>query len=206
MTGKPMPQQVPVLDLQRIGSDRERLVSEVGAAYREFGFCGFVNHGISDQVIENAYAAFRQFFSLPTEVKLRYRSSAGGQRGYTPFGVEQARDQQVPDLKEFWHTGREMGVDNPWPDILQPNPWPTEVPGFETHAYALYRSLDALGWQILSIIALALGLQQDWFAAHVERGNSILRAIHYPPIADKETPAVRAATHEYQPDHIVDWF
>jgi len=157
VTGKPMPQQVPVLDLQRFDSDRERLVSEVGAAYREFGFCGFVNHGISDQVIENAYAAFRQFFSLPAEVKLRYRSSAGGQRGYTPFGVEQARDQQVPDLKEFWHTGREMGVDNPWPDILQPNPWPTEVPGFETHAYALYRSLDALGWQYSASLRWRLG-------------------------------------------------
>ncbi len=32
--------------------------------------------------------------------------------------------------------------------------------------------------------------------ANVDRGNSVLRAIHYPPIADKETPAVRAATHE----------
>ncbi len=196
MTGSPVPQQVPVLDLERFASDREQLVSEVGAAYREFGFCGFVNHGISNQVIDNAYAVFRQFFALPGEVKLRYRSVAGGQRGYTPFGVEQARDQQIPDLKEFWHTGREMGVDNPWPDILQSNPWPAEISGFETHAYALYQSLDELGRKILGIIALALGLQQNWFAANVDRGNSILRAIHYPPIADKETPAVRAATHE----------
>ncbi len=163
LTGSPVPQQVPVLDLERFASDRERLVSEVGAAYREFGFCGFVNHGISGQVIDNAYAVFRQFFALPARVKLRYRSGVGGQRGYTPFGVEQARDQQIPDLKEFWHTGREMGADNPWPDILQSNPWPAEIPGFETHAYALYRSLDALGRQILEIIALALGLEQDWF-------------------------------------------
>jgi isopenicillin N synthase-like dioxygenase len=196
LKGSPVPQQVPVLDLERFASDREQLVSEVGAAYREFGFCGFVNHGITDQVIDNAYAVFRQFFALPREVKLRYRSRSGGQRGYTPFGVEQARDQQIPDLKEFWHTGREMEVDNPWPDILQPNPWPAEIPGFETHAYALYQSLDELGRKILGIIALALGLQQDWFVANVDRGNSILRAIHYPPIADKETPAVRAATHE----------
>lgn len=191
-----MPQQVPILDLERFSSDRDRLVREVGAAYRQFGFCGFFNHGVPDGVIENAYSVFKQFFALPAEVKLRYRSVVGGQRGYTPFGVEQARDQKVPDLKEFWHTGREMGKDNPWPTILQANAWPAEIPDFERHAYALYQSLDALGRQILEIIALALGLEQDWFAAHVDQGNSILRAIHYPPIADKQTPAVRAATHE----------
>lgn len=191
-----MPSEVPVIDFTRFDSDRERVVQEVGAAYREFGFCGFYNHGIPDQTIEDAYAVFKQFFDLPEAVKFQYRSTSGGQRGYTPFGIEQARDQSIPDLKEFWHTGREMGPDNPWPDILEPNPWPGEVAGFQDKAYSLYQSLERLGRQILQIISLALGLEQDWFDANVRLGNSILRAIHYPPIRDKETPAVRAAAHE----------
>ncbi|MDH4001721.1 MAG: isopenicillin N synthase family oxygenase, partial [Xanthomonadales bacterium] len=126
----------------------------------------------------------------------RYRSGAGGQRGYTPFGIEQARDQTIPDLKEFWHTGREIGADNPWPDILEPNPWPTEVPEFRDKACELYAALDRLGQKILQIIALSLGLDQHWFARRVQLGNSVLRAIHYPPIRDQQTPAVRAAQHE----------
>lgn len=191
-----MSPHVPVLDLYRFGSDRAALAREAGEAYREYGFCGFINHGLSDTVIDDAYAVFRQFFALPVDIKMRYRSTSGGQRGYTPFGIEQARDQSVPDLKEFWHVGREVGADNPWPDILEPNSWPFEIPGFEQKAYALYRALDELGKHILQLIALAIGLEPGWFNDRVTLGNSILRAIHYPPITDRQTPAVRAARHE----------
>ena len=188
--------QVPVLDLDRFGTDRRKLAREAGDAYREFGFCGFINHGLPKEVIDDAYDVFRRFFALPDGVKRRYRSTAGGQRGYTPFGIEQARDQSIPDLKEFWHVGREMGPENPWPDILEPNIWPVEVPGFKDKSYALFQSLDELGKRILQLIAISIGLPPGWFDERVARGNSILRAIHYPPIRDKDTPAVRAARHE----------
>jgi len=189
-------QKVPVLDLNRISTDTDRLSEDAGNAYREFGFCGFINHGLSSRTIDEAYGVFRQFFALPDEVKMRYRSRSGGQRGYTPFGVEQARDQSVPDLKEFWHVGREMGAENPWPEILLPNIWPEEIPDFKEKAYALYQALDVLGKRILRLIAMAIGLTPNWFEARVSDGNSILRAIHYPPIKDNKTPAVRAAQHE----------
>ena len=192
----PEPVQVPVLDLARLEGDADRLVSAVGEAYRAWGFCGFRNHGIPDRVIAEAYAAFRRFFALPPERKLPYRARAGGQRGYTPFGVEQARDHDVPDLKEFWHVGREMGPENPWPEILQPNRWPEGIPEFREQSLALYRALDELGGRILNIIARFLGLPGDWFVPHVRYGNSILRAIHYPPLQSARPGAVRAARHE----------
>jgi isopenicillin N synthase-like dioxygenase len=191
-----MRHEVPVLDLERLETDRDALVAEAGEAYREYGFCGFSNHGIPDDVITGAYRVFREFFALPEAAKMRYRSAAGGQRGYTPFAVEQARDQAVPDLKEFWHVGRELGADNPNPNILQPNFWPQEVPEFRAKALALYERLDRLGGRILSIIARSLGLAPDWFGPHVRYGNSILRAIHYPPVTGRMPGAVRAARHE----------
>ena len=191
-----MPPRVPVLDLHRLESEPDSLVSDAGAAYREFGFCGFRNHGIPDALIERAYGVFRQFFALPADVKAAYVSSLGGQRGYTPFGVEQARDHDIPDLKEFWHVGREIRGKNPWPGILEPNEWPAEIPDFRDKALALYEQLDALGKRILGIIAQSLGLQADWFNDKVRLGNSILRAIHYPPLSAEKTPAVRAAQHE----------
>jgi len=188
--------RVPVLDLQRLASEPVRLVEEAGAAYREYGFCGFRGHGIEDRIIADAYDVFKRFFALPEEIRMRYRSVAGGQRGYTPFGVEQAKDHGIPDLKEFWHLGREMGRSNPWPDILQPNLWPAEVPEFREKSLALYAALDELGGRVLGIIARCLGLERDWFTPHVCYGNSILRAIHYPPVRDRATPALRAARHE----------
>jgi isopenicillin N synthase-like dioxygenase len=191
-----MEHRIPVLDLSGLDRDPGPLVRAAGTAYREYGFCGFHNHGIPQAVIRSAYQAFRDFFALPAEHKRKYRVASGGQRGYTPLGVEQAKDYSVPDLKEFWHVGRELGADNPWPDILMPNVWPGEVPMFQQSALALYGALDALGRRILSLIARILELESDWFEPHLRYGNSILRAIHYPPIPDRATPAVRAARHE----------
>ena len=192
-----MNQSIPTLDLNRFQSDREAFVAELEAGYREFGFVGFVNHGISDETVAQAYAVFKEFFALPKAVKEAYhRPGQGGARGYTGFGVEQAKDNDVPDLKEFWHIGREVEGNNPHPDVLLPNLWPQQVPGFKAHGYGLYQALDDLGGTILSAIALSLDLPEDWFADKTDLGNSILRPIHYPPIIDRETPAVRAAQHE----------
>ena len=191
-----MRHRVPVLDFRRFESDRAEFVREVGAAYREYGFCGFSDHTIPADLIENANRVFRHFFRLPEETRQRYRGAPGGQRGYTPFGVEQAKDGRVPDLKEFWHVGREISGENPWPDILQPNVWPAEVPGFRGASLELYDALDHLGQRVLSAIALSLGLPDDWFDDAVKLGNSILRAIHYPPVASSSGSALRAARHE----------
>ena len=192
-----MTQSIPILDLDRFESDRDAFVGELKAGYREFGFVGFINHGISDETVEKAYAVFKEFFALPQAIKEAYHQPGqGGARGYTGFGIEQAKDNDVPDLKEFWHIGREVEGENPHPDVLLPNLWPRQVPGFKKHGYGLYQALDDLGGTILSAIALSLELPEAWFADKIDLGNSILRPIHYPPIVDRETPAVRAARHE----------
>ena len=188
---------IPVLSLADFDGQKGPFTDRIGRAWREFGFVGIRDHGISDDTIDSAYAVFRRFFALPEESKLRYRiPGQGGARGYTGFGVEQAKDHTVPDLKEFWHVGREFDGEPPFPDILLPNLWPAEVPEFRDAALALYRSLDTLGARLLSAIALDLGLERDWFADKIQHGNSILRPIHYPPIANAPEGAVRAARHE----------
>jgi isopenicillin N synthase-like dioxygenase len=176
---------------------RSAFTDRIGRGWREYGFVAVRDHGIDDTLIESAYAAFHAFFALPEQIKQRFRlSGGGGARGYTGFGVEQAKDHGVPDLKEFWHVGREIEGANPHPEILLANLWPEELPGFRSAALDLYRALDDLGARLLQAIALDLGLERDWFSDKVDRGNSILRAIHYPPIADAPEGAVRAARHE----------
>ncbi|NDY94543.1 isopenicillin N synthase family dioxygenase [Wenzhouxiangella limi] len=188
---------IPVLSMADFEGRCGAFTERIGQGWREFGFVAVRDHGIDPEVIESAYAAFRAFFALPEEAKRGLRlPGKGGARGYTGFGVEQARDHSVPDLKEFWHVGREIEGENPQPDILLPNLWPQQPAGFRAAALALYRALDELGGQLLEAIALDLGLERHWFADKIDRGNSILRAIHYPPIADAPEGAVRAARHE----------
>lgn len=187
---------IPTLDIQRFDTDRDAFVAELGAAYREWGFAGIRGHGISQDLIDGAYDAFVRFFALPDDVKKRYHiPGGGGARGYTPFGVETAKDSKHFDLKEFWHVGREVR-DPKYVDVMPPNVWPEEVAEFRERALALYDALDSLGSRVLSALALHIGLPEHYFADKTDNGNSILRPIHYPPITADDIPNVRAGAHE----------
>jgi len=188
---------VPTLDIRRYDSDRDAFVAEIGAAYREFGFCCISGHGIARELIDGSYDVFRRFFALPTETKMQYHvPGSGGARGYTPFKVETAKDSQYADLKEFWHIGREIPRDSKFADVMPPNIWPAEVPDFKRYGYGLYEALDQLGTRVLRALALHIEQPENFFEDKTEVGNSILRPIHYPPITDENIPNVRAGAHE----------
>jgi isopenicillin N synthase-like dioxygenase len=193
---------IPTLDIRRFtapssAADRDAFVAELGAAYREWGFAGIRGHGIDQALIDGAYDVFKRFFALPDAAKREYHvPGGGGARGYTPFMVETAKDSRYPDLKEFWHIGREIPRDSKYATDMPPNQWPAEIPEFHDIGYGLYKSLDDLGSQVLSALALHIGLPDDWFADKTDFGNSILRPIHYPPITAPDVPNVRAGAHE----------
>ena len=191
--------QIPTLDIQRFDdpSQREAFVADIGATYREWGFAGIRNHGIPQQLIDDAYRVLAEFFALPEEVKRRYHvPGIGGARGYTPFGIETAKGAQHFDLKEFFHIGREIARDSKFADVMPPNVWPEVLPEFRDVGYRLYTALDQLGSRILSALALHIGLPADYFVTVTNEGNSILRPIHYPPITTPDVPNVRAGAHE----------
>jgi isopenicillin N synthase-like dioxygenase len=197
-----MSNTIPTLDIRRFtapssAADRDAFVAELGAAYREWGFAGIRGHGIDQSLIGGAYDVFKRFFALPDAAKREYHvPGGGGARGYTPFMVETAKDSRYPDLKEFWHIGREIPRDSKYAADMPPNQWPAEIPEFHDIGYGLYKSLDDLGSQVLSALALHIGLPADWFADKTNFGNSILRPIHYPPITAPDVPNVRAGAHE----------
>lgn len=189
----------PVVDAGGLTGDleaRTRFGHALGEAFRAYGFVTLSNHGISRALREQAYAAVRAFFALPERDKLRYHlPGGGGERGYTPFRVETAKGQRDPDLKEFWHVGREQPPGTTPHSRLVPNLWPHEVPEFQGSMLALYAALDDLGTRILGALALHLGLPERWFDDKIDHGNSVLRALHYPPL-EGEPRGVRAAAHE----------
>ncbi|HST27716.1 MAG TPA: 2-oxoglutarate and iron-dependent oxygenase domain-containing protein [Rudaea sp.] len=197
-----MSTRIPTLDIRRFeknsnDSDRGAFVAELGAAYREWGFAGIRGHGIPQTLIDGAYDAFVRFFALPAATKAKYHlKGSGGARGYTPFGIETAKDSRYPDLKEFYHIGRELPASSKFADVMPPNVWPAEVPPFHKDGLALYNALDALGSRVLRALALHIGLAEDFFADKTNFGNSILRPIHYPPITAPDVPNVRAGAHE----------
>ncbi len=202
MSSLNLPSEIPTLDIRRFTApsspaDRKAFVDELGKAYREWGFAGIRNHGIPQAQIDEAYKTFEAFFALPEDAKRTYHvPGGGGARGYTQFGVETAKGAKYSDLKEFWHIGREIPRDSKYASDMPENLWPGEVANFQRVGYGLYEALDALGSQVLSALALHIGLAEDYFSDKTDFGNSILRPIHYPPITADDIPNVRAGAHE----------
>jgi isopenicillin N synthase-like dioxygenase len=194
--GAPLSGGIAVIDLARQGGDPGGLAAALRDAFESRGFVGVRGHGIPDATIAAAFEASRAIFALDEATKRKYEVPGGaGQRGYTRLGVERAKDQTRPDLKEFWHVGREVARDHPLASVLQRNLWPAEVPRFRAAALALFDALERLGARLLAAVARSLDLDDGWFAARIDHGNSILRAIHYPPIGPG-VEGVRAAAHE----------
>lgn len=185
---------LPSLDLRTFAAQPAKLAHALGAAFERYGFVSVVGHGIGPELTAPVYAAMARFFALPDEVKRRYHlKGAAGARGYTPFGVEKARDQTLPDLKEFWHVGREVPPDNPYG--LPCNVWPSEVPELKPLALRLWVALEALGRELLTHVAVYLDLPKRFFDDVIDHGNSILRPLHYPALAPG-VAGVRSAAHE----------
>ena len=177
---------------------KQAFADALGNSFRETGFAVISDHPIPQGVIDRAIAASQAFFALPEDVKERYHDAAGGrQRGYTPFGTENAKGAKAADLKEFWHTGRALPDDSPYRATMKDTPDVPEVAEFDEATRDFYEAMDGFGAQLLRGVALHLGLPETWFDDKVEYGNSILRLLHYPP---QENPppqgTVRAGAHE----------
>lgn len=197
-------ENIPRLDLQHYttGSieQKNKFVQDLGKAFNEIGFVTIANHGLSTELIEKLYSNVKAFFELPQEIKNKYEfPELAGQRGYTTKGREKAKDSKVPDLKEFWQRGQTIVNEEYSKKDFPDNPEVVELPEFNTTTSETFKQLENAGRSLLKAIATYLELDENYFEEFVINGNSILRAIHYFPIANPEElapDAVRAGAHE----------
>lgn len=194
---------IPSLDLDDFykgnTSAKQKFVDTLGEAYNNIGFVAIRNHLLTSEMQQRLYQAIKKFFALPDDVKKKYEHSGiSGQRGYTGKGKEHAKGRNTGDLKEFYHVGQELSVDELKEKGYPPNIWPEEVPEFKSASLDVFRALEKTGTFILRAIALYLNLPEKYFDDKIRSGNSILRPIHYFPIenpTEVPTDAVRAAEH-----------
>ena len=178
------------------GSPSERHVfsQRLMTGLEQHGFIILRDHDVDLDLLRRAYALAQQTFALPEATKRQY---AAGMRGYTPFGVEHAKDNPRADLKEFWQIGHEPATDGSDPQPFAPNVWPAEVADFRPTFADLFDRLNETGVVLLEALAPRLGLPHDYFDPLVRKGTSILRVLHYPPIGPGVDPqALRSAQHE----------
>ncbi|MBC7776407.1 MAG: isopenicillin N synthase family oxygenase [Phycisphaerae bacterium] len=192
---------IPTVDLSQFtlgdANQREIFVRQLGAAFHEVGFVAVANHGIPKSLVDGFYTASKAFFALPEAVKRQYEVvGLAGQRGYTSFGKEHAKQSKVADLKEFFQIGQEVASDHPLKAQYPDNVQVAELAEMSKLGKELYQTFEKTGGQLLEAIAIHLDLPTDYFQKQITAGNSILRSIHYPPILEEPASAIRAEQHE----------
>lgn len=192
---------IPLVDLQKYveGNEEEKtaFVKDIGEAFHNIGFVAVKNHGVPKEVIDAFFNASKDFFSLPVSTKRQYEiAGMAGQRGYTSYGKEHAKQSMVADMKEFYQIGQYVDADHPRKGDYPDNPVVMEVDNFYDLSKQLYQGFEKSGAHLLKAIATHLQLPVNYFDEYIKDGNSILRTIHYPPITSEPASAIRAEQHE----------
>ena len=175
---------------------KQKFINEIGHAYETIGFVALKGHFLDDTLVHNLYSEIKNFFELPVATKEKYEiPGIGGQRGYVSFGKESAKGKKEGDLKEFWHFGQYVENDTERAKEYPENVLVNELTNFNEVGKETYKMLEKTAKYVLRSLALYLSLEETYFDPYIKNGNSILRPIHYPPIATEPKGAERAAAH-----------
>lgn len=120
------------------------------------------------------------FFALPEAEKERVSMPRGGPawRGWFPLGGELTSG--VPDRKEGYYFGSELPPDAR--PMHGPNLWPERPADMAALVTEWMAAMEVLGQQLLSLMAVGLGLPADHFAASLTaRPTPLFRVFRYPP-------------------------
>ena len=160
-----------VLDMKDYYNESSRVlfVKDLSRGFHEIGAVVVVNTGINNELVTRAFRAAEQFFSLSEKVKKKYDGAQiSYQRGYLPLRAEKAMHSAEGDYKEVYHFGR----DN--------NQYPKEI-DIQDAIAPYFRELEHYMTLFQEAIAMAMGMPKGFFLPITTEGESILRAIHYPP-------------------------
>lgn len=180
-------QRLPIIDLSSLGAgqiERQRVAVQLDAACKQFGFFYLVGHGIPEGSVNSLMTLSRQFFAAPLQDKLSIHMSKGGRawRGYFPVGGELTSGR--PDGKEGIYFGTELDDSDARVRAGVPlhgrNLFPA-TPGFREAALAYIDQLTQLGHQLMALLAVGLGLADQFFATHYTSDPTVLfRIFNYP--------------------------
>ncbi|KAL5697542.1 hypothetical protein ACHQM5_028675 [Ranunculus cassubicifolius] len=184
-------------------SDAQTSVSLLKQACLDSGFFYVVNHGISSEFMEEVFEQSKMFFELPIDEKMKLLRNEK-HRGYTPVLDEHLdpKNQVNGDYKEGYYIGVEVpegeaGSDKPF---YGPNVWPSTdiLPRWRETMEKYHGEALRVAKEVAKIIALALGLDEDFFdkPEMLVEPIAILRLLHYEgTVSDTEKGIYGAGAH-----------
>jgi isopenicillin N synthase-like dioxygenase len=193
---------LPIIDIGRLSSnsvtDRKAVAERLRAACLDNGFFYVVNHGVPERLIAALFDETKRFFDSPAAVKSAVdKSLSFCQRGFEPMRAQTLEAGAPPDLKESFYIGPELSLDDPRVVARRfnhgPNQWPVGMPDFRPVTEAYFGTMLDLSRTLMRGLALALHLDEEYFAAYCTKAHATLRLLHYPPQPANAAPGEKGA-------------
>lgn len=202
---------IPVIDLSAARSGdplaRRDVARRIDKTCVHTGFFTITGHGVPAATVKALRYKAHAFFALPLEEKRRaVHRVPTTPRGYRALGMEALsygnERETPPDLKEYYHFGRETWPDEPYftgakgRHYFIRNLWPREPAGFAEAAAAYYTEMETLAALLLRLAALGLGLEEGFFDDKVDRHITAMRLNFYPEQGEApQARQLRAGEH-----------
>ncbi|XP_008797642.1 flavanone 3-dioxygenase 2-like [Phoenix dactylifera] len=167
---------IPVIDL---GADNEsHIISQIGAACQSYGFFQIVNHGMAIGLMDDMVEITREFFSLPPEEKAKLYSDDPAKkiRLSTSFNI---RKEKVHNWRDYLRLHC-----YPLEDFVPG--WPSKPPSFREVVSSYCREVRHLGFKILGLISLSLGLEKDYIEKVLGEQEQHMAINYYPQCPEPE--------------------
>ena len=198
MNPNPTTALLPVIELPAPSATEEeqRAVGrEIDEACCYSGFFCVRNHQVPSSLIDDCLDQTTVLFQLGQEQKNRIRiPNPDEPYGYQLFLGESLskslHQESLPDLKESYTVGpqslppRTVGtsISEVASFAYAPTLWPEGLVTFRGVMQTYYRAMEELAARLMSLFALGLGIEPDWFRTYIDHHISALRLLHYPPI------------------------
>lgn len=175
---------IPIVDL-----NTPDCVDAILDAYSTVGFAYLINHGVSDGLVGELFAASAAFHALPADEKLAV-SLDDNHRGFIPINTSTDRNSTLakvtkPNQSESFMMMREDGIDSlpvrGGEYLAGPNQWPAGPPRFRSTLERYNAEMTGLARRLVTMIASGLGdISGEMDRAFVVP-TTWLRLLHYPP-------------------------
>ncbi|CAL5203769.1 unnamed protein product [Lathyrus oleraceus] len=167
---------LPIIDLSSL--DRISTANSIRQACVEYGFFYLVNHGVDQDFMKQAFEESAKFFSLPIQHKTKLNRKE--YRGYTPLYAEKLDPTSLSkgDPKESYYIGSLADTTS-----ASLNQWPSKdlLPNWKPTMESLFWKILSAGNKLLSVIALSLDLDEDYFDKinALSKPEAFLRLLRY---------------------------
>ena len=192
----------PLADGSRAG--KEQVAKALRQTLEQVGFFIIVNHGVSQGLIDRAFAEAKRFHAQPMDAKRQVLMNEHN-NGYMASGrynVSTSRASEAdakPDLNEAFFIKRERSPDDPMAKagrrFAGPNEWPEGLPGFKETLLEYTDTVDAMARRLIPALAISLDLPEDAFDAAFAESQFSFRLSHYPEVSERQAGQYGIAPH-----------